>query len=413
MRILHIINSLAKSMGGSREACLSLCRALQAQGHDVIVYATNFDPLGNDLDCSEDITELEGVRVKIFPVQWPRSYGFSLPLFNALRRDIRFFEIAHIHSLYRFHFVATTLLCRCYGVPYLIKPHGSLDPFLFKKGRAGKFVHEALFERPAMKNAAAVHFTALEEMTLAVGTGVFGEGSITRDSRLSNGVIIPEGIELDRDAEAADAGAFLEFHPELVGKKIVLFLSRINFKKGLDLLVQAFAIVCRERDDIRLAIVGPDNEGYGKQVCRWLKDERLSDKTVWTGMLKGRDKFAAYKAADVFVLPSYTENFGYVIVEAMSLGVPVVITNRVNIWREIDDAGAGRVVDCDAQQVADAILELLNNPLVATAMAERGRKLVPEKFSVAAAAKQATEVYSAILMEKPLPPAIPSVESTG
>jgi glycosyltransferase involved in cell wall biosynthesis len=402
MRILHVIPTLAQSAGGSREACLSLCRALRSRDQEVVIYTTNFDPAGNDPVCTAEPVELEGVTVRRFPVQRPRAYGFSLPLFNALRRDLASFDIVHIHSLYRFHFVATTILCRLYGIPYLIKPHGSLDPFLFKKGRSGKSVHEALFERPALRRAAAVHFTALEEMTLAVGTGVFGNSVRRNDLRLSNGVIIPEGLERERDGETADRRVFLDQHPELAGKKVILFLSRINFKKGLDLLAKAFAIVCRTRNDVRLVIVGPDDEGYAKQVRGWLDEGGVSDKTIWTGMLTGRTKFAAYKAADVFVLPSYTENFGYVVVEAMSLGVPVVTTNRVNIWREIEAAGAGAIVDCDARQVADAILRLLNDREQAKAMAERGRALARNTFGIDAAASQAMRVYSAILRQSTL-----------
>lgn len=397
MRILHVIPTLSSEAGGSREACLSLCRELTRQGHEATVYSTDLGSVGKVPPKLYEPVELEGVQVRFFPVQRPRSYVSSYSLANALRRDIPSFDIVHIHSLYRFHFVVATWLCRLYGVPYLIKPHGSLDPFLFRTRRSVKWVHEVLFERPAFKRAAGVHFTALEEMTLAASTGVFGSAVDQANLTIPNGVIIPEGVDLDPEAQQADPAAFLARYPESRGKKRILCLGRVNFKKGLDILARAFAILCKQRDDLQLVIAGPDDEGYGRQVRGWLEEGGVSGRTTWTGMLVGSEKFAAFKAADIFVLPSYTENFGYVIVEAMSMGVPVVTTNKVNIWKEIAEAQAGVIVNCDPQEVAAAVSTLLENAELARAMARRAKILATETFSIASAGAQALRVYEEIL----------------
>src|ERR1019366_5643046 len=126
--------------------------------------------------------------------------------------------------------------------------------------------------------------------------------------------------------------------PETSGKKVILFLVRLNFKKGLDLLSKAFGAVDRTRSDVHLFLAGPDNEGYGKKGRQWLEDVRVLGRGTFAGMLEGERKDAAFAAADIFVLPSYTENFGIAIAEAAAAGLPVIVSNKVNIWREISDA---------------------------------------------------------------------------
>jgi glycosyltransferase involved in cell wall biosynthesis len=184
------------------------------------------------------------------------------------------------------------------------------------------------------------------------------------------------------------------------GEKQILFLSRINFKKGLDLLAKAFGAVCRRRDDVRLIIAGPDDDGFGEQLKRWLRDEGALDRTTFTGMLLGADKTAAFAAADVFVLPSYDENFAIAAVEAMSYRLPVIISNKVGIWHEVQSAGAGEIINCDATELTASILRLLDNPARSREMGLKGRRLVEESFTWDAVGSRMLDVYRTIVSEK-------------
>jgi glycosyltransferase involved in cell wall biosynthesis len=183
----------------------------------------------------------------------------------------------------------------------------------------------------------------------------------------------------------------------MMGKKLILSLGRITEKKGLDLLARAFGSIARERDDVHLVIAGPDERDYRAQVEGWLRTERVSEKTTFTGMLVGAEKQAAFRDADLFVLPSYSENFGLAVVEAMAFGLPVVVSKRVNIWREIADAGAGLVVDCDVRQLADALEQMLRDAAAAQGMGECGHRLVESRFTWSRVGQQMAAVYEDII----------------
>ena len=178
---------------------------------------------------------------------------------------------------------------------------------------------------------------------------------------------------------------------------MILFLGRINFKKGLDLLALAYGIVARQRDDVHLVLAGPDNEGYGRKVRKWLTEEGVLERVTFTGMILGKTKVAALRDADVFVLPSYTENFGVAVVEAMTCGLPVVISNKVNIWNEVTEAEAGVVVNCKPNELAEALLELLDDPEYRKSLGKNGKKLVSAKFTWDKVAERMIKVYENIL----------------
>jgi glycosyltransferase involved in cell wall biosynthesis len=304
-------------------------------------------------------------------------FGFSGRLYDELSRVIPKADVVHVHGLYRFACVAACHVSRQHGVPFIIKPHGSLDPFLFRVRRIRKWLPERMLIKPNLAKAAAIHFTARAEMELAAESGLFKPGD---GCPVANGVVIPEGIDLG-ESEAGTPGEFFEAFPRARGKRMLLFLSRLNFKKGLDILAKAVGLLRKQRNDTHLVIAGPDEDQYSQKVKGWLKAEGCLDMATFTGMLDGILKASAYKAADVFVLPSYTENFGMVIAEAMSHGVPVVISNKVNIWREVEEYGAGLVTECDPEATARAINEILDTPGLKEKMAERGKRLVQSLFT--------------------------------
>ncbi len=356
-------------------------------GHAVSIYTTNQDGLSELKVPTNQPVFRDGVEIRYFPIQHPRFWIFSIPLARAVHKVIPEVDIVHIHSLYVFHDIVAAHYCRKYNVPYLIRPHGTLDPFIYKRHRLRKNIMELLFERKNIQYATAIHFTTEEEKKLAAPY-------ISKTS----GIVVPLGIDLSEYKSLPEQGTFRSRYPEVDGKKIVLFFGRMNFKKGLNILVRAFGQVAKKRDNVHLILAGPDNEGYAKKVRYWLNCEGVLDRATFTGMLTGKDKLAVLQDADVFVLPSYTENFGISVVEAMACGLPVVISDKVNIWREVVANGAGRVATCDADRFGEIISDFLDNPEAAKQMGERGIILVKERYQWSSVALVLEDAYRSIIM---------------
>lgn len=394
MRILYVIPTLRLRDGGPAKALLEMCAYLNRCGHQTCIYTTDFDgDGGRALDSSG---QKYNVEVKFFPVRAPRYFKFSPAFAAALRRDIGNFDIVHINSLYMFPSTIAAHYARRSGKPYIVRPHGTLDPYIYARHRKTKYLYELLFERRNLRHAAAVHFTSLEEMQLASSLGL-----------RFRGVVVPLGVKLSHECMPAAREKLGEWYPETRGKKIVLYLGRLNFKKGLDLVAKAMGTICRTRTDIHLLLAGPDDEGYGSKVATWLQTEGAIANTTFAEMLIGERKAAALQGSDVMVLPSYSENFGNAVVEAMASGLPVIISNKVNIWREVAAAGAGVVINCSPQELGDAILAVVDDPLARKRYGERGEQLVAERFTWDIAGAQLILLYYRILAGDRDVPALP------
>jgi glycosyltransferase involved in cell wall biosynthesis len=265
-----------------------------------------------------------------------------------------------------------------------------LDPYAINaKNRWKKRLYLALVERKDLEHAAALHFTTAEEQRLAASLGI-----------PFRSFVVPLGLDL-AEFTGADTLSGADWQEDDARGATVLFLSRIDPKKGLDLLIPAIARVAAARPATRLIIAGPDNNGYLRQVQRLVAQHRLQDRVTYPGMLLGDEKLRALRRADVFVLPSYSENFGIVVLEAMACSKPVVITNRVNIFREVVNSGSGLATPCDPEAIAKAILFVLDSPEQAREMGRRGRSLVEETFTWSSAAQRMLEQYARLVNPAP------------
>lgn len=356
-----------------------MTRAVAARGHDVSIYTTDRDMTADERAAAPPD---DGVERHVFAQGFPALLATSWPLARALDKAIPKADIVHIHSLYLFHVWYAARVCRKHGVPYILRPHGTLDPFLWKRHRARKKLLELAFQDRAIRNAAALHYTAEEEMRLAAPY-VHG----------AKGVVVPNGLDMAAYASLPPKGGFIARHPELAGTKPVLFLSRINFKKGLDVLIPAFAKALAADPTLRLVVAGPD-DGYKATAEGFAAAAGVADRIVWAGMLDAQAKREAFADCALFALPSWSENFGIAIVEAMACGVPVVISDRVNIWREIEGAGAGLVSPPDVDSVAAHILLLAGDPTRAERMGTAGRRLAETRYDWAKVAVDLERVYS-------------------
>jgi glycosyltransferase involved in cell wall biosynthesis len=379
LRILHVIGDLAPTSGGPAKAGFEMARAVARRGHEATIYATDFgQPPGTPRDQVRD-----GVRIRLFPLASPRIWLASWEMRRALAQDLASFDLLHLHSLYLFHDWAAGGLARRLGKPYIVRPHGTLDPYIFRRRRLKKALFDLWFQDGVLEDAAAIHYTAEEEMRLAEPY-VHG----------APGVVIPNGVDPADYAPLPAKGSFRARHPEIGDRRILLFLGRINFKKGLDILADAVGRL--KRDDLHLVIAGPDG-GYLAETRQFIAAAGLNERTTFPGMLTGVAKLAAFADAALFLLPSYSENFGIAVVEAMACGVPVMVSDQVNIWREVVADGAGSAAPCDAAAFATEIAEMLADPRALARMGAAGRAAVARRYDWASIALRLEQVYAAVL----------------
>lgn len=389
MRVLHVISTMAPSSGGTTTLLASLLAAQARGGLDVEVCTTDRDnPSWKPLDVSI-------VRNMLVPAVACHAFHteISAPLVSLamrkwLKHRIDSFDLVHVHGLYRFPPSYAASLARRRELPYVVCLHGSLDPFLYKQSSRSlpmKRLWERWFDLPNLHGASAIHYTT---------EGERGRASFLKLRAPS--FVVPNGLDWARFAELPARGAF-RARLGVGNEPLVLFLGRLNFVKGLDQLVPAFARVRARFPDAALAIVGPDNEGFGTKVRGWVAEHGLVDAVRFVDHLQGEQVLQAYVDADVFALPSYTENFGMVVAESLACGTPVVISDQVNIHAEVAAVGAGLVTRCDVGEVADALCTLLADAGRRTAMGAAGRALVQRKWTWDVVAGQLTAEYEKVI----------------
>jgi len=389
VKILHVQETLAPRYGGPAKVLPQLAKAQRAAGHDVVVVTTNADhPHGVYHEQGWDTLPDSDVDVLYASVQFARL-RVSAPLAAHLMRTITDFDVVHVHGLYRFPPAFAAYLARRRGVPVVIRPHGSLDPYLYKRSTTGslrlKRLHERLFDLPNLHAADAIHYTADDERQRAAFLGLRAPY-----------FILPIGLDWEPFETLPPRGA-LRARWGLGDDPVVLFLGRLHVKKGIELLIAAFEAVRRREPTAQLVIAGPENDDYGKKMRDMTAECGLTSVIHFVGPLYDADVVQAYVDADVFALPSYTENFGVTVVEAMACALPVVISDQVNIHAEISGAGAGLVTRCDVDEIADAMLTLLRDADRRRAMGSAGRGLVQDRYTWPAIVDALTKEYEAVI----------------
>ena len=379
MNVLHVIPSLDPRSGGPVKAVQGLSEKLAERGIGITVFATKNGGKESQIKLSSTI------KSEVFSSFGPRNFAFSPAFKNAVQKQIKNFDLVHIHTLWSFPGWVASHYCQKRGVPYVVRPCGMLASPCLAYGTLQKKVYSTLIERKNLNRAGAIHFTTQEEKNQSEAFGL-----------TSKTAVIPLGLNLADYSNLPLRGEFRKTHPHLQNKKIILFLGRMTVRKGLDLMIQVFAEVLKKNKDAHLVIAGPDDEGYGKELKRWIQHQGIEPHITLTGFLEGRQKLALLRDADVFCLPSYHENFGIAVIEAMAAGLPVVISDHVNLHLEIQKAQAGFVAPCQMDAVTSAVCQLLENEQLRRKMGENGKKLVHEKYQWDTVADEVIELYESI-----------------
>ena len=329
MRLLRVIRDTRPESGGPVEGLLRVSEVLIRNGHEVEV-------------VSLDSTEEAASRNFPFPViglgRGIGNYGYTPRLTPWIKENARRFDAVVLHGLWNYSSVGAWRGLRNQSIPYFIFVHGMMDPWFRKRypfKHIAKCAYWWLVEGRVLRDAAAVLFTSEEEFKLARGV-FYGHSYKER--------VVRYGIASAPGDEQVQKGEFSSGFPKLKDNRFLLFLGRIHPKKGCDLLMRGFAQAREEiAPDIQLAIAGPGSSSYVAKLSRLAHELEISDRVHWLGMMHGDRKWGALRSAEAFILPSHQENFGIAVAEAMACSTPVLISNKVNIWREIDASKGGLV----------------------------------------------------------------------
>ncbi|SRR6266446_5398707 len=341
MRIVHVIHSANPAGGGPIEGIKQLSEVSRHLGNSVEVVSLD----------APNAPWISDFPLPIHPLGpgW-LSYGFTPKLIPWLREHANNYDMFVVNGIWQFNSFGTRRALRKMGKPYCVFTHGMLDPW-FKKRYPLKHLKKWLYwpwaEYRVLRDAAAVLFTCEEERVQA-----------RRSFWLyrCNEIVVNYGTAGPRGDARAQKELFLQKFPGLRGKRILLFLGRIHVKKGCRELIEAFRKVFFQRGrnagDIRLVMAGPADSDFARALKNDVARFGLADWVTWPGMLGGDLKWGAFHAADAFILPSHQENFGISVAEALACAVPVLISNKVNIWREIEQDEAGFVESDDVAGTA-------------------------------------------------------------
>ena len=369
MRILQVVPGISPKFGGPSVALTALARCLTSHGVDTILLTTDADPDGR-LDVPLNRTVIRDGAAYVFHhvLSIGGRYGFAPSIVKTLRRTIATYDLVHIHWLYNFVCIAAARAAIVAGVPFVVQPAGSLDPHLIKRNWLIKRVYLATVARSLLTRAAAVVFTSEQERVLSS----YGPRRLEW--------VVPVGLDGASFAHLPSQGTFRNAFPAVNGP-FLLFVGRLCRQKGLDLLLSAFARLAGQHTNLSLVLAGPDPEGYGAHLRALSEQLGVNQRVVFTGMLTHDLKLAAYIDAELFVLPSYAENFGAVITEALACSLPVVMSDQVNIHREIAAAGAATVVQCSVESVAAGITSALSDTGTRKRIATLGPALVHAHYT--------------------------------
>ena len=380
MKTAFLTYSISRACGGIFEISRRTAQTLAGeQRMDVSVLGVE------DEFSRDDLPQWQPLQPRCFQSRGPRAYGFSPELSRALDEEKP--DLSHVHGIWTFPTVAARRWACRHSRPYLVTVHGMLEPWALQNSRWKKALAGALFENAALQHATCLH----------VNTGA--ELRSIRAYGLRNPVcVIPNGVDLPDDSVNAPAPWAGRIHGDA---KVLLYLGRLHPKKGLPHLLNAWAAVRRsapvQAEGWHLGIAGWDQAGHEAQLQAQAKSAGVSDSVHFLGPLFGEAKAAAYRCADAFVLPSFSEGLPMAVLEAWACSLPVLMTPQCNL-PEGFAVDAALPIEPDAASIAQGLAKLFEmSPSSRRQMGERGRKLVTERFSWPNVAASLSQVYQWML----------------
>lgn len=394
MKILHVIPSVAPVRGGPSHAVLAMVKALREQGIDAEIATTNDN--GPDLlevPLNQRI-EYEHVPVWFFPRFSPeiasvREFAFSSQLTTWLWQRVCEYDLLHVHAIFSYASTAAMAIARTRNIPYIVRPLGQLCEWSLQQSARKKQIYLNLIERANLNHSQGLHFTAQQEQQEASKLSLKSPSFI-----LSHGLSLPVPLPNARQRLRQLLNV-----PE--DEPVILFMSRLHPKKGLDYLIPALGKLEHQRFTFVLA--GSGSADYQVEIDNLLVSAGIEERTYRSGFVEGEMKDLLLQGADIFALTSYSENFGVAVLEAMAVGLPVVVTPGVALASVVEQYRLGYVAELDIAAIASTLEHCLNHPQTIKEMGASARQLVREQYSWAGNASKLNEVYAAILKQDSLP----------
>ena len=384
MKILCIIPYLGISYGGTSKVVSEIVQQLSSFCCDIDLVTTNANNR-EILDVPLHVwIKKANYRVRYFSC-WHRSdLIFSVPLIKWLFKNITNYDLVHTNTVFSPLISLAHVICKFKKVPYVVTPHGMLEPWAlsYKAGKKRYYYH--FLEKPLLQKANVIQTLASSEAERIQNLG------------FSHTVTIPNGIHVQEYKSLPDPDIFYQQFPHTLNKTLILFLGRIDPKKGLDLLAPAFAKAHQNFPDTHLVIAGPDSTNFMPTAEKYFRDADCRDAVTFTGMLKGDLKLAALAAASLYVAPSYSEGFSMSVLEGMASGLPCIITTGCN-FPEAAAADVAHVVNIDVESIANALIDCLQNPQQAKQMGINARQFIFDNYTWDIAAQKLVKVYQQII----------------
>lgn len=383
MRVLHVIPSVSEKAGGPSQAIFPMCRALRAEGIDVLLATTDE---GMDGEAHAVERPLKHVPTIFFPAQIGGSFKYSRPFSVWLANNVSQFDVVHIHAVFNHACIAAASACRKNSIPYIVRPLGTLDPWSMKQKSFRKKVFWQAGIKKMLSEAAAIHYTTQAEQNAV-------EGSLG----MSHGFVVPLGVEVVPMDRTLAQAKLVKYFPELAGHPFVLSLSRLHPKKGLEVLQDAFLSLMQAENfkDVRLVLAGEGEDNYEQFLKSRIQSHPAAGSVVFPGWLENERKDAALQNAALLALPSRQENFGVCVMESLACGVPVLISPQVNLSQQIETAGAGWVAELNEKSLQSVMREALSSPTERAARGKAGKELA-KRFTWPIVASELNEIYQSV-----------------
>ncbi|MEH2048734.1 glycosyltransferase [Nostoc sp.] len=394
MKVLHVIASVTKVRGGTSQAVLDMVKALRINNVDAEIATTNDD--GDDL---LDVPLQKRIEYKHIPIWFfhrfspnvkpVREYAFSSQLTQWLWENMDKYELVHVHALFSYPSTIAMAIARRKNIPYIVTAHGLLCEWSLQQSTRKKQTYLSLIERANLNSSQNMHFTSQKEQQEVSQLGLYAPN-----------FVLPLGLSLPTQSSDARQRLRQQFNIP-ANEPVILFLSRLHYKKGLDYLCPALAKLTHYRFTFILA--GSGTPDYEAEIESLLISTGLRDRTRIVGFVEGETKNILMQGSDLFVLTSHSENFAVSVLEALAVGIPVVVTPGVALASLVKEKQLGYVPEMDVLAIASAIEQFFSQPQDAKDMGDRARKLICENYTWDRIASKLISVYTDIIENQSVP----------
>jgi glycosyltransferase involved in cell wall biosynthesis len=383
MKVAHVIPSLDPATGGPPVVAARLAAAQSALGCQVNLISYRFPEAQTNVEA--DLRTIPGivqVRLDFLPPLTRKERFLAWDARKRLEPLVRGVDVIHLHGVWDPLIYAASTVAERLEIPYVLTPHGMLDPWAIAQKGWKKRLALVFGYRKMLNQAVFLHYLNSDERDLVKDLGL-----------TSKGEVIPNGIFLQELDPLPAKGTFRAARPAMDGKPFVFFLSRLHYKKGLDFLADAFAKVAQRFPDAQLVVAGPDG-GARQNFESQVKQLKIEERVHVIGPIYGPEKLAALVDCNCFCLPSRQEGFSLAVTEAMACGAPVVISTSCH-FPEVKQAGAGIICELDAKTIADGIITILGDAALASKMGKAGREMITSRYTWPSVAGQMIVAYEA------------------